>query len=70
MKRLFRLGALILAVAAQACMSSTLVLHVMADGSGQAVITSRVFEAGIRAFDGLFPERPAEAPKLEERSRR
>jgi WD40-like Beta Propeller Repeat len=47
-------------------MSSTLLLHVRPDGSGQAVITSRVFESGIRAFDGLFPERPAEAPKLED----
>ena len=66
MKRLTRLVAIMSALAAQACMSSTLLLHVMPDGSGQAVITSRVFESGIRAFDGLFPERPAAAPKLEE----
>src|SRR5258705_12305263 len=66
MKRLTRIVAIISAFAAQACMSSTLLLHVKPDGSGQAVITSRVFESGIRAFDGLFPERPAAAPKLEE----
>jgi WD40 repeat protein len=54
------------ALATQACMSSALVLHVMPDGKGHAVITSRVFESSVRAFDGLFPERPLEALKLEE----
>ena len=66
MKRLTCLVAIMSALAAQACMSGTLLLHVMPDGSGHAVITSRVFESAVRAFDGLFPEKPAEAPKLEE----
>jgi hypothetical protein len=66
MRRLIGPVALTLSVTAQACMSSTLVLHVRPDGSGQARITARVFEPAIRAFDSLFPERPAEAPKLEE----
>ena len=64
MKRLLRLGALMSALAAQACMSSTLVLHVMPDGSGQAVIASRVFEVRHprlrRALSGT-PGRSAEA---------
>jgi hypothetical protein len=57
---------LVAALATQACMSSALVLHVRPDGSGQAVITSRVFESSVRAFDALFPERPPEGPKLED----
>jgi hypothetical protein len=55
-----------LGLAAQACMSSTLVLHVRPDGSGYARITSRVFEPSIRAFDSLFPEVQKEAPTLAE----
>lgn len=67
MKRFLRLlPGVAAAFAAQACMSSTLVLHVMPDGSGHAVITSQVFESGLRAFDAMFPESPKEAPKLEE----
>src|SRR5260221_75308 len=66
MKRLTCLMAIMSALATQACMSSTQLLYVMPDGSGHAVITSRVFESAVRAFDGLFPEKAAEAPKLEE----
>lgn len=66
MNRLTAALALGSALSAQACMSSTLVLHVMPDGTGQAIVRSQVFEAGIRAFDAMFPERPAEAPKLED----
>ena len=57
---------LMLGLTAQACMASTLVLHVRPDGSGYARITSRVFEPGIRAFDSLFPEVKTEAPALAE----
>ncbi len=66
MKRLTAVLALFGALSAPACMSSTLVLHVMPDGTGQAIVRSQVFEPGIRAFDAMFPERPAEAPKLED----
>jgi hypothetical protein len=66
MTRLTRLLPLLAALAAQACMSSTLVLHVMADGSGHAVIASRIFEPGLKAFDAMFPESPKELPKLED----
>ncbi len=66
MKRLPGLLALMLGLTAQSCMSSSLVLHVAPDGSGHARITSRVFEAGIRAYDSLFPGTPVEAPRLEE----
>lgn len=65
MKRLLRvLPLLAAALAAQGCMSSSLVLHVMADGSGRAIITSRVFESGVRAFDDIFAEKPSEPPQL------
>jgi hypothetical protein len=66
MKRLTAVLALLSALSTQACMSSTLILRVMPDGTGQAIIKSQVFEPGIRAFDAMFPERPAEAPKLED----
>jgi WD40-like Beta Propeller Repeat len=66
MIRLTRLLPLLAALAAQACVSSTLVLHVMADGSGHAVIASRIFEPGLKAFDAMFPESPKELPTLEE----
>jgi hypothetical protein len=66
MKRLTAVLALFSALSAQACMSSTLILHVRLDGTGQAIVRSQVFDAGIRAFDAMFPERPIEAPKLEE----
>ncbi|HYT76705.1 MAG TPA: hypothetical protein VEL79_18250 [Vicinamibacterales bacterium] len=67
MRRLVQ-AALLLPFAVQACMSSTLVLKVRPDGSGQAVITTRVFESGIRALDSLFPAPPTPPPppKLEE----
>jgi WD40-like Beta Propeller Repeat len=58
--------ALMLGLTAQACMSSTLVLHVRPDGGGHARITSRVFEPSIRAFDSLFPDTPSVAPTLAE----
>jgi hypothetical protein len=66
MIRLIRLLPLLAALAAQACVSSTLVFHVMADGSGHAVIASRIFEPGLKAFDAMFPESPKELPKLED----
>jgi WD40-like Beta Propeller Repeat len=50
----------------QACMASSLVLHVQPDGSGQAEIKARVFESGMRAFDSLFPGTPTPPAKLEE----
>jgi hypothetical protein len=66
MKRLAGSLALMLGLTAQACMSSTILLHVRPDGSGHARITSRVFEPAVRALDSLFPEVPSEAPTLAE----
>ena len=66
MKRLTGLLVLLLALSVQGCMASSLVLHVMADGSGQAIITTRMYESGVRAFDSMFPESPKQPPKLEE----
>jgi hypothetical protein len=63
------LAALALPVLAlQACISDRLVLYVRPDGTGQAVITARVFESAIRALDSLFPvpPTPPPPPKLEE----
>jgi WD40-like Beta Propeller Repeat len=48
-----------------ACINAALVLHVSADGSGRAVVTSQVYVAGIQALDSLFPSNgPKTAPKL------
>jgi hypothetical protein len=69
MKRLAGVLALMSAFAAYGCMSSTLVLHVMPDGSGRAVITTRVFESSRQALDSLGPVQPGavkEVKKLEE----
>jgi WD40-like Beta Propeller Repeat len=66
MTRLTRLLPLLAALTAQACMSSTLVLHVMADGRGQAVIASEIFESGLKAFDAMFADSPKELPTLED----
>jgi hypothetical protein len=49
------------------CISSSVVLHVTADGSGKAVVTSRVSLSGIRALDSVFPDAaPKTPPKLED----
>ncbi len=57
----------ILALAAQGCINSSLVLHVHADGSGQGVVTSRLSVSGMQAFDSLFSsEPPKTAPTLQE----
>ena len=37
------------------CVDTSVVLHVWPDGHGRAVMTTRVYEAGLHAFDGLFP---------------
>jgi len=66
MTRLICLLPLVAALAAPACVSSTLILHVTAEGSGHAVIVSRIFESSIRAFDAMFPESPKEPLKLGE----
>jgi hypothetical protein len=42
------------------------VLHVMPDGSGQALITTRMYESGMRALDSILPESRKLPPTLEE----
>jgi hypothetical protein len=66
MHRLFTAFVVVTALSFQGCMSSSLLVRVSPDGTGQARVTARVFESGIRAYDSLFPERPAQAPQLEE----
>jgi hypothetical protein len=46
----------VLAVAAQGCVSSSLVLQVFSDGHGRARLTTRLSESSLRAFDAIFPE--------------
>jgi hypothetical protein len=55
------------AAAAQSCVSSSMVLHVNADGTGHAVVTSHVYFAGVEAFDSLFSDsRPNVRPSAAE----
>ena len=62
-----RLLLILCAAAAQGCLDSSLVLHVKADRSGRAVLTSRVYTRGIQAFDSLFPDSPPKkVPTLDE----
>ena len=65
MRRLTCLLMLMGALAAQACLSSTLLLRVKSDGSGSAVIAARIFESGLKSFDAMFPDSPKEPFNLE-----
>lgn len=56
MKRLAAGLVVLAALAGQGCVSSSLVLHVFADGHGRGVITTRLYESSLRAFDAIFPE--------------
>src|SRR5438046_8594720 len=56
-----RLVALLTAFALQGCIASTVVLHVAPDGHGRAVITSRLFEPAMQAFDSMFSDSPKHA---------
>ena len=62
MTRLGRALVVLAALAAPGCVSSSLVLHVFADGHGRAVLTSRLFESSLRAFDAIFPDSGAPGP--------
>ena len=55
MRRLAPLLVLSVFIATAGCMDSSLVLHISPDGHGRAVMTTRVYEAGLRAFDALVP---------------
>jgi hypothetical protein len=57
-----RLLPLALILATPACISSSIVLHVNADGTGQAVVMSRVSLSGIQALDSVFPDAAPKAP--------
>ena len=67
MKRFTGVLTLFLALAVQGCIASTLVLHVMPDGRGQAAITTRMYQAGFDAFEDLHPDPAKPPPKLDER---
>src|SRR5438093_7301173 len=58
-------GALVvsLSLLTQGCIASTLLLRVRADGSGQPIITTSLFESSVRAFDTLLGSRGAPMPR-------
>src|SRR5688572_30649250 len=58
MKRVLVLGMLMSLMAMQGCIASTIVLHVAPDGRGRAVITSRLNQSALQAFDAMFGEAP------------
>jgi WD40 repeat protein len=61
MKRRAGLTALLMAFALQGCIDGAVVLHVAPDGHGRAVITSRLFEPSVLAFDSMFSDSPKHA---------
>jgi hypothetical protein len=69
MKRLYAAMVLSLALAAQGCVESTMLMKVRPDGSGHLTLTTRLHLSGMRAIDQLFaadsmaPRRP---PQIEE----
>jgi hypothetical protein len=63
----FRLPAVACAALLSGCFSSRMVLHVNADGSGQATMSMRLYLSNMRAFDSLFSgEAPQRPPQIEE----
>jgi hypothetical protein len=50
------------AAAAQGCINSTVAFHVNADASGRVVVTSRVYDTGVEAFDSIFSDPQPKAP--------
>jgi len=65
MRSCARLLPIVCAAAVQGCINSSVVLHVNADGTGRAVVTSRVYFSGVAAFDSLFSDpRPTAPPRL------
>jgi hypothetical protein len=57
-----RLLLILCAASVQGCINSTVLFHDTADGKGRAVVTSRVYFAGVEAFDSLFSDRRPNAP--------
>ena len=58
MVRLLAFGMLLSLAALQGCIDSTVVFHVSPDGHGRAVVTSRLYTAGVLAFDKMFEASP------------
>ena len=56
------LALLACAILLQGCVDTSIVLHVAPDGHGRAVMTTRMYEAGLRAFDSLFSGTPRSTP--------
>src|SRR3982751_2091134 len=58
MRRLLRVLLVAPLIAAGGCIDASLLLQVSPDGSGHAIVTTRLYEAGLRAFDSIFPDSP------------
>ena len=56
------LALLACAILLQGCVDTSIVLHVAPDGHGRAIMTTRMYEAGVRAFDSLFSNSPKGTP--------
>jgi hypothetical protein len=66
MKQLSGVVALALTLWLQACLSSNVTLKIAPDGSGRAVIVSRVYEQGLRDFQRIFSVAPEDQSNAEE----
>lgn len=66
MKQLTGLVALVCTLMLQACLSSSVALEVAPDGSGRAVITSRLYEQALQDFQTIFSVAPAERKSAEQ----
>ena len=66
MRSILGCGCLAAVLALQGCLSAGVSLHLHADGSGEAVLTTRYLAAGMSAFDAMFPEVRQAPARLEE----
>jgi len=68
MTRVLRAAVFVAVLPLQACLASTVVLHVRPDNTGQAIITTRLSESAMRAFDAMFAggAAPTRPPNVEE----
>ncbi len=62
MSRFTRLIVVVAILILPGCADSIVILHVSPDGHGRAVITTRLYEANLRAFDGMFTGSPTQTP--------
>jgi hypothetical protein len=66
MRRLSGVAVLAMTLTLQACLSSSVALHVAADGSGRAIITTRVYEQALQDFQTIFSIAPEDRKTAED----